>query len=301
MIDRFNFFDVYGYLIPGLSLLALSFAPLIVVGALSPDIDLGSALAWVVLGYVLGLLLHAVARHLIPAFKVQDGMDVYDSMEALDSQHCRFDASTLTRLQASIRKAFGLETAGGKSVDLLRSRRDAFYCCRSWLLRRKLAGYSEQFEGMYSMFRSVSAASWMGSAYAIGFFAGTAVHAQGNSEGMTSAMFLLLVGVLAALLVQVCWKYEWMKRKSIGRVIAGLWVIAAAITGTLIGSRLSASHAQQATLVLLAAFAGLIGRISMKQFQFFNRQFSDTVYRDFLESYRDSSESSSVDHATREE
>ena len=62
MIDRFNFYDIYGYLLPGLVLSALLGLPLALIAGKLPPAELGSALAAVVLGYVVGQIGHAFAR-----------------------------------------------------------------------------------------------------------------------------------------------------------------------------------------------------------------------------------------------
>src|SRR5258706_16436134 len=62
MIDRFNFYDVYGYLLPGLALVALLGLPGVMIAGKLPSSELVSALAAVAAAYVIGQLAHAFAR-----------------------------------------------------------------------------------------------------------------------------------------------------------------------------------------------------------------------------------------------
>jgi hypothetical protein len=62
MIDRFNFYDVYGYLLPGLALVALLGLPGVMIAGNLPSSELVSALAAVAAAYVIGQLAHAFAR-----------------------------------------------------------------------------------------------------------------------------------------------------------------------------------------------------------------------------------------------
>lgn len=59
MIERFNFYDVYGYLLPGLVLTALLGLPFWIAGRLTPPAQFASAALAIVIGYVLG---HFVQR-----------------------------------------------------------------------------------------------------------------------------------------------------------------------------------------------------------------------------------------------
>src|ERR1700757_3434992 len=62
MIDRFNFFDIYGYLLPGGFLLALLWLPFGFVLCKWPPADLGSAALALALAYISGHLLRNFAE-----------------------------------------------------------------------------------------------------------------------------------------------------------------------------------------------------------------------------------------------
>ena len=52
MIDKFNFYDIYGYFVPGLALLAVLWLPFGLLKQGWPSADWGSALVAVVAAYL---------------------------------------------------------------------------------------------------------------------------------------------------------------------------------------------------------------------------------------------------------
>jgi len=63
MSNRFNFYDVYAYLIPGAALLVLLFAPLLDL----VSVDVEGAVVGVVGAYVVGFVLQNSARRALPS------------------------------------------------------------------------------------------------------------------------------------------------------------------------------------------------------------------------------------------
>src|SRR5712692_9041004 len=66
MIDRFNFFDVYAYLLPGMALLGLMWVPFGVVYHRWPTGDFSPALLLLVAAYILGHVLYYPAKRALP-------------------------------------------------------------------------------------------------------------------------------------------------------------------------------------------------------------------------------------------
>jgi len=73
MIKQFNFYDVYGYLLPGLALCAVLYAPVGWARHEWPSPDLGSAVLAIVLAYIVGHLLQRWAERLAPAKQRVEG------------------------------------------------------------------------------------------------------------------------------------------------------------------------------------------------------------------------------------
>ena len=57
MIERFNFYDIYGYLLPGLALVGFGWLPFGLLSRSFPKNELLSAVLVLAFGYVLGHLL----------------------------------------------------------------------------------------------------------------------------------------------------------------------------------------------------------------------------------------------------
>lgn len=62
MIERLNFYDLYGYLLPGAVLIAVSFFPFFLTGVPLPSLEWASALGSLMCVYILGHLLQILAR-----------------------------------------------------------------------------------------------------------------------------------------------------------------------------------------------------------------------------------------------
>jgi hypothetical protein len=62
MIERFNFFDIYAYLLPGAAFLGLMWLPFGIVGGKWPSADLSSALFSLVAAYIVGHVLYHPAE-----------------------------------------------------------------------------------------------------------------------------------------------------------------------------------------------------------------------------------------------
>ena len=66
MIEKFNFFDVYAYLLPGAALLGLIWLPFGIVTGSWPPADLSSALLFLVAAYIAGHVLYRPAKDALP-------------------------------------------------------------------------------------------------------------------------------------------------------------------------------------------------------------------------------------------
>ena len=67
MIKQFNFYDIYGYLLPGMLLFALLWLPTGILTQSWPDQDLSKALFLAVLTYITGHILQTIASSVVPS------------------------------------------------------------------------------------------------------------------------------------------------------------------------------------------------------------------------------------------
>src|SRR5258706_15045238 len=113
MIDRFNFYDIYGYLIPGFVLLLVLALPVFLTAGLPADAlklpDLSTAVITLIVAYVVGHLLQIVAGK-----SISTGRRL-PSDRILDAGDTTFLAEFKTRLRAKILDQFGIDVGDDES------------------------------------------------------------------------------------------------------------------------------------------------------------------------------------------
>jgi hypothetical protein len=177
MIERFNFYDVYGYLLPGLALLGLAWLPFAILRHKWPENELLSAVVVLAIGYVLGHLLQNVATVAFPSsFPDAQGRRRYPSDQLLDKTNTVFNDDAKRRIRERAQQQYSIDVSNGEdgNEDVSRCRSHAFLMARQALIRDKVAGYAEQFEGLYSMMRGLAVSTLLGFFYlcswAVAFF-----------------------------------------------------------------------------------------------------------------------------------
>ena len=269
MTERFNFYDIYGYVIPGLTFVALLFVPTAIVSRTWPNLEWSSAFVFLVVAYLSGLILNRlIARYV--STTVYDPVDPkrpyrYPSDILMDDNREAVRSKLPLALSDDLRQAvakgilntFGMDTARSQEV-----RNDAFLMCRS-LLQAESASYAEQFEGLYTLCQTVSAVALLIGCY----FMGWAVSSWFPSE------VALPVGIIGAAVVGVGYKRDW---PFIG---LPLCLFAA---GVVLG-RNSGDVARDASLILLTISigAGVVALVLFSAFRYFATLFAVAVYRDF--------------------
>jgi hypothetical protein len=164
MIKNFNFYDVYGYFLPGFTLLALIWLPFGLFHDLLPQPELSSALAVVVFGYIVGHLLQILAAPALPSTIKETWKRRLPSEVMLDDD--TFTPEFKEDLKRRVVAQFGDKFSGEKFSS---RRQEAFLLCRSFLIQHKVAAYVEQAEGMYVLMRGLTAAFVCGAIYHTGW------------------------------------------------------------------------------------------------------------------------------------
>jgi hypothetical protein len=216
MIKNFNFYDIYGYLIPGLVVLGVFWLPFGLTTGAWPAQEWSSALIVVVLAYVVGHVLQTFTHTALP-----DRFDGrFPSDKLLDAEDKRFTDEFKEVLCRKISRVFGLEAEyepdetskkgkGAMMRDGERGRGIAFFLCRSAIMQCRAGGYAEQAQGMYVLTRGLSAALALGAALHFGWFAGSvcATHWPGRPQ------VSLLVGA-GTLAIGVAGFFCWRERSA---------------------------------------------------------------------------------------
>jgi hypothetical protein len=162
MIDRFNFYDLYGYVIPGFVLITLFWLPFGWTGWGWPSHEWTSAVAALAVSYTTGILLQSVGTHAVPS-TAKGGRHPSDFL--LDEKDTTLSSAFKTELTKLILIDFSLP------VSDKAERAEAFHACRAALVVNKMATYAEQFQGLYALARGLLLSIGL----AIPFFLGWAI------------------------------------------------------------------------------------------------------------------------------
>lgn len=262
MIERFNFYDVYGYLIPGgvaFSLVWLPFA--LAVTPKLPETVTAAAVA-AVLAYVAGHLLQMLARPILTWKRAAHGFKNPSSYKIDDPKFAMSD-----EVAKAIKGRFGIDI-----LAEVERRDEAAMQCRSHLVAQGRAAYAEQQEGMYALMRGISAAAAAAACFTFGWFFGA------FTVSPLTRHAVLAIGVLA-LLIMIVWKGSedvTVKQKSRFAILILTFVAT-------LGFASASGHAGYRWLMLALAFGEVfIALRTFGAFIYFAELFAEAVYRDFL-------------------
>jgi len=180
MIEKFNFYDVYGYLIPGLVLVGLFWVPFVLLHRWPPG-DLGSAILTLVFAYILGHVIQITVKGVIPP-KIKDpfGEVRFPSDILLDTESL-FSPKLKGKIAEGCRGLFEIDisaekdpgnTPDTKEMERISGRRrEAFFRARAMLVDAGNKGYAEQFEGLYAMTAGIVVGLGVAGCYFVGWAA----------------------------------------------------------------------------------------------------------------------------------
>ena len=286
MIERFNFYDVYGNFLPGLALLTLIWLPFGILLQYWPANAFSSAIAVLVLAYVVGHIVQSFASNVFPS-KAKDCKSTrrYPSDFFLDPEDRTFSEAFKKELEQEVFSTFKLKLSvnryGGGDEETDKQRRNAFFLCRALLIREETVSYGEQFEGLYALMRGLATSFWLGSAY----FAGWATSTLGDGGWQRAKLEALFVGLTVAVIstgILVFANSGFKYRLAIDGVTVGALFLALFSVGAILGERHKLSPEQIIIfcgMTLLSLFAG--GRC-FRAYRYFAEQFAQAIWRDFM-------------------
>lgn len=267
MIERFNFYDLYGYLLPGLTLLGMLWLPLWWLAAQDLPGAWWSAAVALVIAYLLGHIVARLGQNGFPYDKTR-GRQPSDGL--LDAGDDRLPDTMKTQIVQDVERRFRLQVNVADPNQRRRTLQTAFFLCRRTLLREDAASYAEQFEGLYSMLRGLAAVSTLASSYYLGW---AATELLVTSEFVAAAEY----AAPAALVVLILWpERPWLH----SLLTALLFPVGLYLGATLVPSALSRGAS---LLLLLLALASVYLAVRFYLgYRYFAEQFAVTVYRDFF-------------------
>lgn len=275
MIERFNFYDVYGYFLPGTATLAFVLAPAAISRPSWLPLDASTLLLGVPIAYLVGHLVQQVG---VTTFRTEardeQGERRYFSDMFLDDGDHGLSEALRAKIVKYFQDEMDMEISGpiaGHSSERALTRRDAFLLCRRMLIDQGRAGYVEQYQGMYTLMLGVATAGWIGASMNAGWLVGLL------TKDIIPAWTALLGAGGATLTIATLLfaKQDW-------RIALWLLLGALAAIGFLLGFR-----APEKPLALLLTLLGIsllgvfVARRCYASFRYFQRQFAAGVYRDF--------------------
>ena len=280
MIQNLNFYDIYGYLIPGLILATLMWLPRGLIDKQWPPADWTSALLAIVIGYVIGHLVKALGRNALPS-KTMDGR--FPSEALLDKDNDILSDDLKKRLQERILTLSGIDVKTDKTkseVDdkLSTKRKDGFVFCRDALLTSKTISYGEQMQGMYTLLDGLTIAFALGAAYTLGW----AISGIGADTPQRFSWIFFGFGLVEAIVVvAIGLGKDVDSPMARARLTCGFLMVALLASGYIFGLGKVSNLDQRGRLgaiMLASIFASLICFTSYK---YFTRVYAETIYRAF--------------------
>jgi hypothetical protein len=283
---KFNFYDIYGFAIPGFLLLALLWLPFGLIENRWPDAEFSSALVGVILAYIAGHVLQTVARNVIPSNFLGGRFPSSVFLDKEDSTFT-FTANFKERLALQINRAFDLDVSYESSDGV---RGDAFFLCRSALIKSKTVVYAEQFEGLYALMRGLSAAFGIAVVYYIGWAYSGLLHRFAPSafgSWQWSGLAVLAGIVIASLALVAADRFKDFKKYPKSWTKYSKWVmiwsllLAAFATGYYLGLSSVRASEHRGQLIAAAVLSFFASERCYAGYKTFAQEFAKAVYRDF--------------------
>jgi hypothetical protein len=270
LIKRFNFYDVYGYFLPGSTFLILLLLPIVIIDGKLPPGELTTAVLAIGLAYIAGHILQALAVNTIPSTAKVGKARRFPSDILLDQDHI-FSSALKEKIIKKIQEVYGLD------ASVADQRADAFFVCRSALIKGNSVSYGEQFQGLYSLMRGLTIAFLLGAVYNAGW-------------GMTflpdfrsMAWIGLCGGLSCALLSELLGSRSKPGVRRLAALISlGLVALALLSTGYLLGVARTTTKDFRSLIIPIALASSFMAVKCYKSYTYFTWEFAKAVYRDFL-------------------
>jgi len=303
VIDRLNFYDIYGHLLPGtLLLVLLALPPVLINGAWIGALPGGILAILGVLalgaGYIAGVVVQvfasdAVASKLLRTVRKDKHQREYVSYRVastgqppsdlvLDYPNDGLSVALRGKLETAVAERFGLDISANEATKDGRSqrRKDAVQLCRAALVDSGSARYTEQFQALYSLARACAVAILSAIAFTVGF----AAAADGIREATSGVPFWIgywdvLLGLFA--LAYGLWH---VRHCRLGSLL--LWLLVFLVLGVVVAWMLApvihgAPRAGRGAALLCLPYALLAVRF-LRAYESYSRYFVATVFRDFV-------------------
>jgi len=288
VIKQFNFYDIYGYLLPGMLLLGVLWAPVGLITHLPPSKDLSDTVLVAALAYIAGHLVRVVSASVVPSTIIDSRLQrrvMSDYLLDKSNTDAKWAPNFKVCLQRQVQELFNisleLDKDGDGANEISKNRNTAFFQARSYLIAKDSAAYVEQFEGMYSMMRGLGCCFYVGAVY----FAGWWISFYSKNDWVVWGMAAVtLLGVVGTLWFSLRPKLTTPRQK-----LAAIWMWLLSFYGVGfwmgVGSANHFKHSPNPNVRLLLVGAAVMMVIAaikcFSAYREFARVFAETVWRDF--------------------
>jgi hypothetical protein len=295
VIKQFNFYDIYGYLLPGMLLFALLWLPVGILTQSWPDQDLSKALFLAALTYITGHILQTIASSVVPS-TVLDRVKQrrFPSELLLDKSNAKFGDDFKTRLAGQVSKMCGLDLGvtqdGDGASQISMNRQTAFFQARAFLIAKKAALYAEQFEGLYVMMRGFGCAFCAGAAFYVGW--GLSIR-RGDCGALAEIPILIWAAIALALISALVAFFLEPFKKLANRFLAAFLLLALTGSGFVTGAwrfqpapnSIPFPNYAESILWSCALLALLAAVKCFSAYKAFALSFAETIWRDFAANF----------------
>lgn len=169
---KFDFYDILGYLVPGLVLLGLLSVPFGLISGRWPSTSITTAVLYLLCAHILGHILQGFLRAWEKAPQIRDkrGKLRLPSSVLLDADQAL--ALFRTKIGELVNRFWQIPAADFLADNHDSDRNAAFLQARNLLLQSKRQSYFEQFQGKYALMGGVAAGLTLASAYYAGWGVG---------------------------------------------------------------------------------------------------------------------------------
>jgi hypothetical protein len=291
VIEKFNFYDVYGYFVPGAAFLAIFWIPFGVVKHNWPSSTWTEAIIAAVLAYIVGHLLQSIATSAIPSWEIKTptGNNRYPSEIYLDPGNKELPEKSKKQIEGFVKKQFDLELQVDKPGDdaIDEMRHNAFLLARQILIQGKAVSYAEQSQGMYALTRGLVSVFALAFAYWLGWAAAAVLksHADVSTSIVVLAASLVILANISFTLLRRSSdppKERRMRKRRIELGYAVLLLVALCNIGYVLGLQFTVTAKEGALLAFLSAWAFIACLRAYGAYKSFAGQFAATVWRDYL-------------------
>ncbi len=247
-----------------------------------PDAKLGSVVALLAAAYVVGHILQSLALSVFPSkmAKNADGEAAYPSTVVMDGGQNSLHPAVAKRVQDGVMSWFGIDIEAGTKAtkDISDKRQAAFFLCRP-IVNARIA-YAEQFQGLYTMMRGLTAACMLCTAYLVGWILTALKAACGQviAEFSVGTILVIIAALALARVMPVGSKY----RKEIDQAISAAVLLCFVCGGYLVESLVGSLNHNEVLVFLcgltITFFAGLR---FLALYNYFAFEFAKAVWSNF--------------------